>query len=86
MDRNKRLIDDCIKVKRERDHAEKQLISKTESFAKMQMENEKTRKILITESKNIEQEKKGLLSEQKKLKKFMSNVTCFPNYLNQYLL
>ena len=72
MEKNTKLMDNTIKIKQERDYAEKQLISKTQQFADMQMQNEKTRKELMNEKKKMSQEKKTIAEEQKKLKKLLS--------------
>ena len=72
MEQNKKLMDNTIKIKQERDYAEKQLISKTQQFAEMQMENEKTRKILKERQIVMNKEKKNIAQEQKKLKKVLS--------------
>jgi hypothetical protein len=72
MEKNKKLMDNTIKIKQERDYAEKQLISKTQQFADMQMQNEKTRKDLIVQQKKMNEEKKTIAEEQKKLKKLLS--------------
>ena len=72
MEKNQKLMDNSIKIKRERDYAEKQLIEKTEQFAKMQMENEKTRKALMIQQKKLNEEKKSIAEEQKKFKKLLS--------------
>jgi septal ring factor EnvC (AmiA/AmiB activator) len=72
MEKNKKLMDNSIKITRERDYAEKQLITKTQSFADMQMENEKTRRALMAEQKKLSEEKKTIAEEQKKLKKLLS--------------
>lgn len=74
MEKNKKLMDNSIKITKERDYAEKQLISKTQEFANMQMENEKTRKALLNEQKKLSQEKKSIAEEQKKLKKMLSKI------------
>ena len=72
MDQNKKLMDGTIKIKQERDYAEKQLINKTQQFADMQMENEKTRKALKQQQIKMNEEKKTIAQEQKKLKKLLS--------------
>jgi hypothetical protein len=72
MDKNKKLMDNTIKIKQERDYAEKQLISKTQEFANMQLENERTRIELKTKQKKMNEEKKQIAQEQKKIKKLLS--------------
>lgn len=72
MDQNKKLMDGTIKIKQERDYAEKQLINKTQQFADMQMDNEKTRKALKQQQIKMNEEKKTIAQEQKKLKKLLS--------------
>lgn len=72
MSQNKKLMEDMIQVKQQRDHAEKQMITKIQQFAEMQMDNEKKRKELLSQENKMQEEKKAIAQEQKKIKKLLS--------------
>lgn len=74
MDARKKLANEIIKIKGERDHAEKQLISKTSEFSAMQINLDQQRIDLKKKEQKMETEKKDLKEEQKKLKKLLSKV------------
>lgn len=75
MSQNKKLMDETIRIKQQRDHAEKQMIAKIQEFAKMQMQNEVKRKQLLASEARLGEERKVLAQEQKRLKKLLSSLT-----------
>lgn len=78
MSQNRKLMEETVKIKQQRDHAEKQMITKIQQFADMQMQNEKKRKELLTKESKMQEEKKAIAQEQKKLKKLLSRSDQIP--------